>query len=121
MKSILWKFEEVKLHPGDSVFHQGDPADKFYIIEQGKVGISIDGEPRDTLGTGEYFGEIALLMNMPRTASVTALQPLTLLQLQATDFNKLVQDSSAMRQALERTSSRRALANERWIRQRQPA
>jgi CRP-like cAMP-binding protein len=118
LKSIVRKLEEVKFQAGDPVFRQGDPADKFYIIERGKVGVIIDEEPRATLGTGEYFGEIALLLNTPRTATMIAIQPLELLQLRAHDFNELLQDSSAMRQALERISSRRMLANGRWARQR---
>jgi CRP-like cAMP-binding protein len=121
LKAIVQKLESVKIKPGDSVFEQGDPADRFFIIELGKVSVKIDGQERAVLGTGEYFGEIALLMNTPRTATVTALQPLTLLQLRAADFNQLVQDSTALKQAIERASSRRSLANERWARQQQAA
>ncbi|HUH98932.1 MAG TPA: cyclic nucleotide-binding domain-containing protein, partial [Anaerolineales bacterium] len=114
LQSIVQKLETVKFNAGDAVFRQGDSVDEFYIIENGKVGIIIDGTQRATLGVGEYFGEMALLMNTPRTATVIALQPLTLLQLHPEDFNQLIQASSDMKQALERTSSRRILSNERW-------
>ena len=113
------KLETVRVDAGASVFRQGEPGDKLYIIERGKVAVIINGEQRASLGSGEYFGEIALLTNSPRNATVTALQPLELLQLRAEDFNELVANSSAMKLALERTSSRRKLSNERWMRQRQ--
>jgi CRP-like cAMP-binding protein len=119
LRFIVQKLEIVGINAGDSVFHQGDPGDKFYIIERGKAAVIIDGEQRATLGTGEYFGEISLLMKSPRSATVAALQPLELLQLRAEDFNALVEGSSAMKQALERASSRRIILNERWARQRQ--
>jgi CRP-like cAMP-binding protein len=79
--------------------------------------VTINAEQRATLGAGEYFGEIALLMDTPRTATVAAIQPTILLELSADDFKTLVRDSSAVKQALERASSRRALSNERWDRQ----
>ena len=119
LKSIMHKMKVVKVNPGETIFEQGDSADTFFIIEQGKVIVKIDGEERARLGTGEYFGEIALLMNMPRTATVTALQPSALLMLSVQDFNDLMQEFSSMRQALERASSRRSLSNDRWIKLRQ--
>jgi len=79
--------------------------------------VQINAEERATLGVGEYFGEIALLMDMPRTATIVAMQPAILLELKAEDFQELVRDSSATKQALERASSRRVLSNERWDRQ----
>lgn len=118
LQSIAGKLERLRLQAGDPVFRQGDPAGSFYIIERGKAGVLIDGEQRASLGTGEYFGEIALLTNTPRTASVVALQPLSLLQLRADTFYELIQDSG-LKHAIERTSSRRVLENERWARQRQ--
>ena len=61
------------------------------------------------LSEGEYFGEIALLMNVPRTATVIALKPSALLALSADAFNDLVRQSHSVSRALERTGSRRML------------
>jgi CRP-like cAMP-binding protein len=60
-------------------------------------------------------------MNAPRTATVVALQATALLRMQAADFRAMLQDSSAVQQAMERASSGRVLSNERWMRETQAA
>jgi cAMP-dependent protein kinase regulator len=116
LRLLARKLAKLEIAEGQTVFTQDEGGDQFYIVESGKVSVQIDGRERATLGAGEYFGEIALMMDVPRTATVTALQPTHLLQLSASDFNKLIQESTAMKQAIERASSRRVLSNERWAR-----
>jgi CRP-like cAMP-binding protein len=55
------------------VIRQDDPGDHFYVIESGGFAVTVDGEPSGELGPGDFFGEIALLRDVPRTASVTAV------------------------------------------------
>ncbi|MEI7548154.1 MAG: cyclic nucleotide-binding domain-containing protein, partial [Actinomycetota bacterium] len=57
---------------GNTVFSVGDSGDRFYIIESGSVDVFVDGAYRRSLGAGESFGEIALLRDIPRTASIVA-------------------------------------------------
>lgn len=66
--------------PGEQVFKQGDPGSGMYIIMEGRVGIFLDipqQEPKklSELCEGDFFGEIALLDESPRTATATALEP----------------------------------------------
>jgi cAMP-dependent protein kinase regulator len=81
------------LEAGAVLFNEGDQADKFYIVESGEVLISrlIDGELVEISRRepGEYFGEIALLQNRPRTATVTASIDTQLLSLEAEQFKEL--------------------------------
>ena len=75
---------------GQAVFRQGDPADRFYLIETGAADVIGDGHLVTTLGPGEGFGEIALLRRVPRTAMVRATADLELQALTCDRFLPVV-------------------------------
>ena len=72
---------ETRLPAGTLVFRQGDPGDRFYVIADGEV--EIEGKRH---GPGGFFGEIALLKDVPRTATVTAVTGVRLLALEREEF-----------------------------------
>jgi MFS family permease len=71
---------------GADIISQGDEAEGFYVIEQGTVEVFVDGVLRRQETAGEYFGEIALLRGGPRTATVRAVTPVTVVALTRGDF-----------------------------------
>ena len=68
----------VQVPTGKIVVGQGDLGTRFYVIAAGRVSVDIDGSEIRQLGPGGWFGEIALLRDVPRTASVTALTDVSL-------------------------------------------
>jgi hypothetical protein len=77
----------VDVPSGSTVIVQGEPGDAFYVIDHGRLSVTKDGEvlPYD-LVDGEGFGELALLRDVPRSATITALEPSRLLRVERDDF-----------------------------------
>lgn len=84
-----------RYEPGQPVMRQGEPSDVLHVICSGRAAVTVDGSPRPGLGPGECFGEIALLRDVPRTATVMAAEPLETLTLQRDEFLVAVTGNSA--------------------------
>src|SRR5207247_473805 len=69
---VAAELERVVALTGDVIVREGDVGDRFYLIDQGSVAVSIAAQPVRRLGPGEFFGEIALVRGVPRTATVIA-------------------------------------------------
>jgi len=76
----------VEAQPGDIVIREGDEGDRFYVIESGTVEVTKEGRHIADLGPGDFVGEIALLRNVPRVATVTATSELVLQALDRQHF-----------------------------------
>ncbi|HEX6490290.1 MAG TPA: MFS transporter [Gaiellaceae bacterium] len=85
LEQLASRVAHVRLPAGEVIFRRGDPGDRFYAIAEGQVAIRLDGRQL-TLGPGAYFGEIALLRDLPRTATATALTEVDLAALERDDF-----------------------------------
>jgi hypothetical protein len=86
IEHLAAKLIPVHVNAGDVVFREGDPGDLFYVVENGRVEIRIDGEKVADAWPGESFGEIALLRDVPRTATVVAVEDADLLALERDEF-----------------------------------
>jgi hypothetical protein len=72
LEQLAESLEEVPIEPGRVVVRQGETGDRFYLVRDGTLQVAINGREVQTLGPGDSFGEIALLRDVPRTASVIA-------------------------------------------------
>lgn len=93
---------------GFTIMRQGDDGDALYVIVSGQVEIMLDGT-QARLGSGEFFGEVALLDRTPRVATVVALTDCRLLLLESHEFYRVMDDFPDLREAVE-TVARRRLA-----------
>lgn len=92
---------------GDVVVRQGEPGEDMFLIGSGVFEAAVDGQPVRTLRGGEHFGEIALLFDSPRTATVRCLQAGTLWRLSREDFLSAITGNSTTQAAI------RAIADQR--------
>ncbi|MGB2952550.1 MAG: MFS transporter [Gaiellaceae bacterium] len=105
----------VKLAPatfaaGETIFRQGDPGDRFYVVDQGEVEIVVDDRQPIPHGPGSYFGEIALLRDVPRTATVRARTNVELYALDRDEFIAAVTGHSPSRRAADAVIGERLAA-----------
>jgi CRP-like cAMP-binding protein/uncharacterized protein YhbP (UPF0306 family) len=97
VETVEAQLRTVQIGAGEVIVRQGAPADKFFIIVDGEVEVlrEDDGEARPlaTLGRGQFFGEIGILRDMPRVATLRALKPTTLFAMERDIFRSLVAQS----------------------------
>jgi voltage-gated potassium channel len=104
--SITSLLRVVTAAPGDVLIREGDIGDRMYFIVSGLVAVEFGGKPI-ILKDGEFFGEIALLHNSPRTATVTARSRCQLLTLAVQDFRDFLDGSPRIAEAMAKTANQR--------------
>lgn len=96
--------------PAGMIFAQGDEGDRFYVVADGSIDVDVDGRHVSTQGAGAPFGEIALLHDTPRTATVTARVPVTLYALERDAFVTAVTGHPASAAAAEHLAAARLVS-----------
>jgi CRP-like cAMP-binding protein len=91
------KLQKLHFEAGDVVIRQGDQGETAYIIQSGRVEILKGNKKVGELGTGDFFGEIALVSDVKRTATVRCLSACELTVLSRDDFQALSVGSSTWR------------------------
>lgn len=93
LESVARSMMERIYEPGATIVRQGDPGLGFFLITEGRVEVSHDGHRIRELGPGEFFGEMALMEERPRSATVTARERTRCLQLVRWDFRALLKEN----------------------------
>jgi CRP-like cAMP-binding protein/nitroimidazol reductase NimA-like FMN-containing flavoprotein (pyridoxamine 5'-phosphate oxidase superfamily) len=101
VESFVATLQTMRLQPGDVVVRQGGPADKYFIVAEGELEIVRDDEDAERLGPGQFFGEMAIIRDTPRRATVRATQPTTLLALDRETFRDVVSQAIGTTRAFD--------------------
>lgn len=108
------QFTFLQLEPGETVFEEDAESDAFYFIKSGELAVYRSDSGRqesvlNVLGTGEFFGEIGLLNNIPRTASIRALSHAQLYVLAKSEFHELMSQSPTFSKLIDQIHIQRLL------------
>jgi MFS family permease len=101
LEQLASRLSRAPVAAGEEIFSRGDPGDRFYVIRDGVVSVEPDAGPPVTLGPGAYFGEIALLRDVPRTATVSADTDVELYVLERDDFIAAVTGHAPSKEAAD--------------------
>ncbi|HZN88722.1 MAG TPA: cyclic nucleotide-binding domain-containing protein [Thermoleophilaceae bacterium] len=98
---------EVSVTAGSVLAREGDVGDKFFVIESGTAEVTRGGEPVAKLGAGDFFGEIALIREERRTATVTATSPMVLIVMTGSSFRSLDSSIPELRETVSKALTER--------------
>lgn len=107
LEHLATRLVPLRVDPGTVIVREGDPGDRFYIVAEGEIDVSQDDKPVSGLEAGGYFGEISLMRDVPRTATVTARTPVVLYALDREDFLAAVTGHPQSAEAAENVVSAR--------------
>jgi len=93
LKEIAMLADEIDLNEGKEMTRQGTPGREFFVLLEGSADVKKNNRKVNTLGPGDFFGEIALVSREPRTATVTATSPVRALVITDRSFRRLLDDA----------------------------
>jgi CRP-like cAMP-binding protein len=107
LKALASSMKERIFDPGDTISTEGQSGIGFFIIEDGEASVSVGGQERATLSGGDYFGEVALIDDGARTATVTATTKLKTYGITSWEFRPLVEDNAELAWKMLQTMAKR--------------
>jgi len=112
IETLASQLQSIVVDAGTQVITQGELGDRFYVLASGAARAEIDGRVVSTLGAGDGFGEIALLRDVPRTATVRVTEPSQVMALDRTRFLAVLMEEATSYGEAERLADER-LAGDR--------
>jgi CRP-like cAMP-binding protein len=96
LENIAGSMRERRFGAGDTVTQEGAGGAGFFIVEEGTADVTVEGQPRGSIGPGDYFGEIALLTDSARTATIVATTDMLCYGMTPWEFRPLVESNSTV-------------------------
>jgi CRP/FNR family transcriptional regulator, cyclic AMP receptor protein len=96
LEEIANSMRERRFKAGDTVTQEGAGGVGFFVVQEGVADVNVGGESKGSVGPGEYFGEIALINESPRTATLTARTDMLCYGMTPWDFRPLVESNSTI-------------------------
>jgi CRP-like cAMP-binding protein len=109
-ETLARSFKERRFNAGETVTAEGTGGVGFFIIGEGEAAVTVGGKERTTFGPGDYFGEVALIDEGARTATITATTDLVCYGLTSWEFKPLVESNGKIAWKLLQTLAKRLRA-----------
>lgn len=114
LQAVAHTLEEEWFTEGQRILRQGFASSDFYVILDGEAAVRIDGETRATLGRGDFFGEVSVLLGEPPTADVVALRPLRCVALAGSEIESFLTTYPRVMYRMLQAQARRLRNANRW-------
>jgi len=114
LQQVAHTFDEAVYPEGERILRQGLTGSGFFIILEGEAAIVVDGQQRATLGRGEFFGEVSILLGEPPVADVVALHPMRCLILSGPAVKDFLVAHPAVMYRMLQAQARRLRNANRW-------
>ncbi len=115
LDELIRSLRKKRAKKGEEIIRQGEIGDKFYLISSGEVSVNVKkGLGRKkvaSLGDGDFFGEMALVTELPRTATIIAETPVELFVLYKRDFKKILMKNQKIAGIINDVLSKRRMSN----------
>ena len=112
LEQLAKRTEDLEVPEGKILTREGETAQEFFVIIDGEVYVTKGGTRLRTLGEGEFFGEIGLFEDVPRTATVTAITPLRFFVLTRQSFWGMIDSMPQVERKILRALARRLMAQD---------
>lgn len=114
LESVAHTFEEEMFQEGQRILRQGFAGSNFYVILEGEASVRVNGRDLATLGRGDFFGEVSVLLGEPPTADVVAARPMRCLVLPGGEVERFLTSVPPVLFRMLQAEARRLRATIQW-------